>query len=118
VTGSCNVARVLPVTALFRSLVNIAFTVPNGINVRFAILLAPNAFSRFRVRTLQIVAPGSGGLPSRLPFARAVLSPIIVRSDVLAVSCLASVANIVSVTRRTTVRDSVNVVDDFYDIYG
>jgi hypothetical protein len=24
----------------------------------------------------------------------------------------------VSVTRRTTVRDSVNVVDDFYDIYG
>ena len=25
---------------------------------------------------------------------------------------------IVSVTRRTTVRDSVNVVDDFYDIYG
>jgi hypothetical protein len=26
--------------------------------------------------------------------------------------------NSVSVTRRTTVRDSVNVVDDFYDIYG
>ena len=24
----------------------------------------------------------------------------------------------VSVTRRTTVRDSVDVVDDFYDIYG
>jgi hypothetical protein len=24
----------------------------------------------------------------------------------------------VSVTRRTTVRDSVNVVDDFYDIYA
>jgi hypothetical protein len=24
----------------------------------------------------------------------------------------------VSVTRRTTIRDSVNVVDDFYDIYG
>jgi hypothetical protein len=26
--------------------------------------------------------------------------------------------NNVSVTRRTTVRESVNVVDDFYDIYG
>ena len=25
---------------------------------------------------------------------------------------------VVSVTRRTTVRDSVDVVDDFYDIYG
>ena len=26
--------------------------------------------------------------------------------------------NNVSVTRRTTVRESVDVVDDFYDIYG
>jgi hypothetical protein len=25
---------------------------------------------------------------------------------------------LVSVTRRTTIRDSVNVVDDFYDIYA
>jgi hypothetical protein len=31
--------------ALFRSLVKIAFTVPKGIFVCFAILLAPNAFS-------------------------------------------------------------------------
>jgi hypothetical protein len=28
------------------------------------------------------------------------------------------IGSFVSVTRRTTVRDSVNVVDDFYDIYG
>jgi len=66
--------------------------VPKGIVVCFAIFLAPNAFSRFSVRTRRIVASGSGGLPSRLPFARAVLSPIIVRSDILAVSCLASVS--------------------------
>jgi hypothetical protein len=30
----------------------------------------------------------------------------------------AFVRSFVSVARRTTVRDSVNVVDDFYDIYG
>jgi hypothetical protein len=66
--------------------------------VCFAIRLAPNAFSRFIVRTWRIVAYGSGGLPSRLPFARAVLSPTIVRSDILALSCFAIVANIESIT--------------------
>jgi hypothetical protein len=96
--GSCNARRVLSATSDFRPRVNIAFTVPKGMAVCFAIRLAPNAFSRFSVRTWQIVASGSGGLPSRLPFARAVLSPIIVRSDILAVSCLARVANIETIT--------------------
>jgi hypothetical protein len=75
-----------------------AFTVPKGMVVCFAILLAPKLFSRFKVSTCRIAASGSGGLPSRWPFARAVFSPIIVRSDILAVSCLARVANIETMT--------------------
>ena len=82
----------------FRSLVNIAFTVPKGMVVCFAILLAPKSFSRFSVRTWRIVVSGSDGLPSRLPFNRADLNPAKVRSDILAVSCFAIVANIESIT--------------------
>jgi hypothetical protein len=72
--ASCN-------APLFRSLVKMAFTVPKGMVVCFAILLAPKSFSRFSVRTWRIVTSGSGGLPSRLPFGHEVFSPIIVRSQ-------------------------------------
>jgi hypothetical protein len=91
-------SQVLFVTTLFRSLVRMALTVPKGMVVCFAILLAPKSFSRFSVRTWRIVVSGSGGLPSRLPFSRADLNPAKVRSDILAVSCLASVANIETIT--------------------
>ncbi len=86
------------VTTLFRSLVKMAFTVPNGMVICFAILLAPNVFSRLSVRTWRIVATGSGGLPRRFPFALADLNPAEVRSEILAVSCLASVANNETIT--------------------
>jgi hypothetical protein len=82
----------------FRSLVKIAFTVPKGMVVCFAILLAPNASSRFSARTWRIVTSESGGLPSLMPFDRAILSPARVLSDILAASCLASVANIETIT--------------------
>jgi hypothetical protein len=42
-----------------------------------------------------------------------ILSASVLFSMIAGKCCL-----IVSVARRTTVRDSVNVVDDFYDIYG
>jgi hypothetical protein len=45
-----------------------------------------------------MVSSGSGGLPIILPLARATLSPAMVRSDILARSCFASVANIEIIT--------------------
>ena len=58
-TRRCRATACYLGQTLFRSLVNIAFTVPNGMAFCFAILLATNAFSRFRVRTCRIVAPGA-----------------------------------------------------------
>src|SRR5258707_1891414 len=77
-----------------RDRLKIALTVPSGNPVLFAILRAPNPVSRFNERTVRIFCSGRGGLPNLFPLARATLSPAIVRSDILARSCLAKVANI------------------------
>src|SRR6516165_4040153 len=77
-----------------RDLVKIALTVPSGNPVLFAIFRAPIPASWFSERTVRTVSSGRGGLPSLLPLTRATLSPAMVRSDILALSCLASVANI------------------------
>jgi hypothetical protein len=77
-----------------RDLVKIALTVPNGYPVRFAIFRAPIPACRFSETTFWTVSSGSGGLPIILPLARATLSPAMVRSDIRARSCFASVANI------------------------
>jgi hypothetical protein len=81
-----------------RDLLKIALTVPSGNPVLFAILRAPIPFSWCRARTVRIVASGTGGLPSFFPLARTTLSPAIVRSDILARSCFAKVANIEIIT--------------------
>src|SRR6516225_6154882 len=79
-------------------LVKIALTVPSGNPVLFAIFRAPIPADWFSLRTVRTVFSGRGGLPSLLPLDRATLSPAIVRSDILALSCLASVANIEIIT--------------------
>jgi hypothetical protein len=63
-----------------------------------AILLAPIPVSRFSETMVRTVSSGRGGLPSLFPFARATLSPAIVRSAILARSCFAKVANIEIIT--------------------
>jgi hypothetical protein len=69
-----------------------ALTVPKGYPVLFAIFRALIPACRFSESTFWTVSSESGGLPSILPLARATLSPAIVRSDILARSCFASVA--------------------------
>ena len=81
-----------------RDLDKIALTVPSGNPVLFAIFLAPIPASWFSERTVRTVSSGRVGLPSLLPLARATLSPAMVRADILALSCLASVANIEIIT--------------------
>ena len=81
-----------------RDLAKITLTVPSANPVLFAIFLAPIPACSLSERTVRIVSSGSGGLPSLLLFARATLSPAIVRSDILARSCFASVANIEIIT--------------------
>jgi IstB-like ATP binding protein len=81
-----------------RDLLKIALTVPNGNPVLFAILRAPIPKSRFKERTARTVSSGRRGLPSLLPLARATLRPAMVRSEILARSCFASVANIAIMT--------------------
>src|SRR5262249_19711361 len=81
-----------------RDLDKIALTVPSGNPVLLAIFCAPIPASWFSERTVRTVFSGRGGLPSLLPLARATLSPAIVRSDIRALSCLASVANIEIIT--------------------
>ena len=81
-----------------RDLDKIALTVPSGNPVLFAIFRAPIPACWFSERTVQTVSSARGGLPSLLPLARATLSPAIVRSDIRALSCLASVANIEIIT--------------------
>ena len=81
-----------------RDLVKIALTVPSGNPVLFAIFRAPILTCWFSERTARTVSSGRGGLPSLLPLARATLSPAIVRSDILTRSCMASVANIETIT--------------------
>jgi len=81
-----------------RDLDKIALTVPSGNPVLFAIFRAPIPESWFSERTIRTVSSARGGLPSLLPLARATLSPAIVRSDILALSCFASVANIEIIT--------------------
>src|SRR6516164_10874696 len=81
-----------------RDLDKIALTVPSGNPVLFAIFRAPIPASWFSERTVRTVSSGRDGLPSLLPLARATLSPALVRSDIRALSCLASVANIEIIT--------------------
>jgi hypothetical protein len=59
---------------------------------------APVPACLFSKSTFWMVSSGSGGLPSILPLPRATLSPAMVRSDILARSCFASVANIATIT--------------------
>jgi hypothetical protein len=75
-----------------------ALTVPKGYPVLFAIFRAPIPACRFSESTFWTVSSGSAGLPIILPLARATLSPAMVRSDILARSCFASVANIEIIT--------------------
>src|SRR5260221_14686842 len=77
-----------------RDLLKITLTVPSGNPVLFAILRAPIPKSRFKERMACTVSSARGGLPSLFPLARATLRPAIVRSEILARSCLARVANI------------------------
>jgi hypothetical protein len=98
---SCNNSEVFygcSQQACCRDLVKIALTVPNGKPVLFAIFRAPIPASWFSERMVRTVSSGRGGLPSLLPLARATRIPAIVRSDILALSCFASVANIEIIT--------------------
>ena len=75
-----------------------ALTVPNGYPVLLAIFRAPIPSCRLSKSTFWTVSSGSGGLPIILPLARATLRPATVRSDILARSWFANVANIEIIT--------------------
>src|SRR6516165_8862494 len=79
-----------------RDLVKIALTVPSGNPVLLAIFRAPIPACWFSERTVRTISSERGGLPSLLPLARATLSPAMVRSDILALSCFANIEIITS----------------------
>src|ERR1700730_9474311 len=81
-----------------RDRLKIALTVPNGMAVVFALFRAPILASRFSDSTVWTVCSDRGGLPSLFPLARATLRPAMVRSDILARSCFARLANIETIT--------------------